>query len=62
MGLEIRITVYLPIICEKNKTSTLELLLEEIQMKNLDMVSRRPEEEELKKMMAMQSLKYLWWM
>ena len=33
---------YIPMIWEKNNTRTLELLDEEIQMKNLDMVSNKP--------------------
>ena len=33
---------YIPMIWEKKSTSTLELLDEEIQMKNLDMVSNSP--------------------
>ena len=33
---------YIPMICEKNNTSTLELLDDEIQMKNLDIVSNNP--------------------
>ena len=33
---------YIPMIWEKNNTRTLELLDEEIQMKNLDIVSNKP--------------------
>ena len=33
---------YIPMICEKNNTSTLELLDDEIQMKNLDIVNNKP--------------------
>ena len=33
---------YIPMIWEKNNTRTLELLDEEIQMKNFDMVSNKP--------------------
>ena len=45
MFILIRMTMavkYIPMICEKMRTMTLELLDEEIQMKNLDMVRRRP--------------------
>lgn len=36
---------YIPMIWEKKRTRTLELLEDEIQMKNLDMVRRRPRVE-----------------
>jgi hypothetical protein len=35
-------TKYMPMICESRSTTKLELLGLEIQMKNLDMVRRRP--------------------
>jgi hypothetical protein len=39
-------TKYMPMICESKRTTKLELLGLEIQMKNLDMVKRRPRVEE----------------
>ena len=35
-------TKYIPMICERNRTTKLLDLGEEIQMKNFDIVSRRP--------------------
>ena len=35
-------TKYMPMICDSRRTTKLELLGLEIQMKNLDMVRRRP--------------------
>jgi hypothetical protein len=39
-------TKYIPMICDKSRTTKLELFGLEIQMKNLDMVRRRPRVEE----------------
>ena len=47
---------YMPMIWEKNNTKTFELLLDEIQMKNFDIVSNKP--LKLKKICNMHILMY----
>lgn len=62
MFILIRITMavkYIPMIWEKNSTMMLELFEEEIHMKNLDMVRRRPLVEQ--KMRIPTTMKEMFW-